>query len=125
MLIGGAGLLLGSAVYSIVENADEGVEVAITKGLDRLLLTFILVELLGAVRATIREHKLIAEPFLIVGMIAVIKEIVVVLIDAKDKYGKGDQFDDAMTELGVLAALVVAFGITGFLQRRKEREPQE
>lgn len=125
MLIGGAGLLLASAVYSIIENVDEGVEVAITKGLDRLLLTFILVELLGAVRATIREHKLIAEPFLIVGMIAVIKEIVVVLIGAKDQYGKGEQFDDAMTELGVLAALVVAFGITAFLQRRKEREPEE
>lgn len=114
-----------SAVYTIVQSADDGVEVAVTKGLDRLLLTFILVELLGAVRATIREHKLIAEPFLIVGMIAVIKEIVVVLVDAKDQYGKGEQFDDAMTELGVLAALLVGLGITAFLQRRKEREPEE
>jgi len=65
----------------------EGVEEAVKATLDLLLLVFIFVELLGAVRTTIRERKLVAEPFLIIGIIASIKEIVVVSISAKDNFG--------------------------------------
>ena len=45
--------------------------------LDTLLLVFIVVELLFAVRITIAKRELIAEPFLLVGIIASIREIVV------------------------------------------------
>jgi hypothetical protein len=40
---------------------------AATKRLSVLLLVFVFVELLGAVRVTIRERQLITEPFLLVG----------------------------------------------------------
>jgi len=125
ILVGGAVLLLGAAGYSLATGLDEGVEAAVANSLDRLLLVFILVELLGAVRATIREHKLLAEPFLIVGLIATIKEIIVVLIDAKQLYGQHDKFRDSMTELGAIACLILVIAIASFLLRRKEREPRE
>lgn len=125
LLVGGALVLLASGAHTMVTTLDDGVEIAITKTLDRLLLVFILVELLGAVRVTIREHKLLAEPFLIVGLIATIKEIIVILIDAKDLYGEGDRFEDSMTELGIIACLVLVIAIAAFLLRRKEREPEE
>src|SRR3979409_775923 len=48
--------------------------------LDGLLLVFIFVELLYAVRSCLRSHEIVAEPFLIVGILAGIKEIVVLSV---------------------------------------------
>jgi uncharacterized membrane protein (DUF373 family) len=93
--------------------------------LDLLLLVFIVVELLFAVRITIARRELIAEPFLLVGIIASIKEIVVLSVKAADEVGKGPTFTDSVWEIGVLGILVVVFGGTAWLLRRKEREPTE
>ena len=85
---------------------------------------FILVELLGAVRATVAERQLVAEPFLIIGIIASIKEIV---CRASLKAGslEGEAFEDAMLEIGVLGVVVLLLAASSFLVRRKEREPTE
>ena len=120
----GAIALLVQAIVALATGVAEGVEEAVKKTLDLLLLVFILVELLGAVRTTVNERKLVAEPFLIVGMIATIKEVVVAAIDAKDLIGK-PEFGDAMIEIGALAGLLVALAIASFLMRLKEREPEE
>ena len=64
--------------------------------LDTLLLVFIVVELLFAVRITIARRELIAEPFLLVGIIASIKVIVVLSVKAADEIGTGTPFSDAM-----------------------------
>jgi uncharacterized membrane protein (DUF373 family) len=93
--------------------------------LDILLLVFIVVELLFAVRTTVEKRELVAEPFLLVGIIASIKEIVVLSVEAAGVLGKGDQFRDRVIEIGVLGLLVVLLGVTSFLLRRKEREPDE
>jgi uncharacterized membrane protein (DUF373 family) len=93
--------------------------------LDTLLLVFIVVELLFAVRITIARRELIAEPFLLVGIIASIKEIVVLSVKAADEIGTGTSFSDAMWEVGVLGVLVLLLGATALLLRRKEREPGE
>ena len=122
----GAGALLVNAATTLVTELLHDTEEAVKSVLDLLLLVFILVELLGAVRTTLRERKLLAEPFLVVGMIASIKEIVVVSISAKDSFGAADSnFEDAMVEIGVLAALLVALALAVFLTRLKEREPEE
>ncbi|MTD14801.1 hypothetical protein GIS00_12705 [Nakamurella sp. YIM 132087] len=93
--------------------------------LDLLLLIFIVVELLYAVRTTIARRELIAEPFLIVGIIASIKEIVVLSVKAAEDVGKGAEFSDSMREIAILGALVLVLGLTAWLLRRKEREPDE
>ena len=126
LLVIGAGALLVTAASTLVTGLLEDSEEAVKGVLDLLLLVFIMVELLGAVRTTLRERKLLAEPFLIVGMIASIKEVVVVSISAKDSAGAGDgKFEDAMLEIGLLAALLVALAFAMFLSRLKEREPEE
>jgi LPXTG-motif cell wall-anchored protein len=109
--------------WELVQHLDEGTLDAVTGALDGMLLVFILVELLGAVRATVRERKLVAEPFLVVGIIASIKEIVVVSLKAGDQ--KGEAFTDSMTAIAVLAGVTLLLGLTSFLVRRKEREPEE
>ncbi len=126
LLIAGAVAVLASLGYHLVQDVQKGTEKAITATLDGLLLVFILLELLAAVRATMIERKLVAEPFLVVGIIASIKEIVVVSLEAKDDRGaSGDVFDNAMTEIGVLAGVVLLLSLASFLVRRKEREPEE
>ncbi len=92
--------------------------------LDSLLLVFIVVELLYAVRATIAERQLVAEPFLLVGVIASIKEIVVLSVKAAELLGE-PEFSDAAWEIGILGGLVLALGFTAWLLRLKEREPDE
>lgn len=124
ILIAGALMLLGKAVYDLTKVPHEGVKDAVTTTLDTLLLGFILVELLGAVKATMTERKLIAEPFLLVGIIASIKEIILIGSEV-DFARRQPQFENAMIQIGVLGALVVGLSLATLLLRRKEREPSE
>ena len=98
---------------------------AATELLSVLLLVFVFVELLGAVRVTIRERRLIAEPFLLVGIIASIKEIVVIAGAETEPEDEWQAFVEAMIEIGVLAGVILVLAISTLLLRRKEREPSE
>src|SRR5688572_30401030 len=125
VLIGAAVILIGQSVYRFVDSVGDGVVDAARQLLDTLLLTFIFVELFGAVRATLREQRLIAEPFFLVGIIAAIKEVVL-LIGTKDLSDKGSQlFRQGMIEVGVLAAIVGVLTLCTFVMRRSRREPAE
>ena len=125
LLAGGAVLVLAVVAWHLAKDLGDGVEKGVTTALDGLLLVFILLELLAGVRATMKERKLVAEPFLIVGIIASIKEIVVLSVKAADDIGTGEAFRDQMWEIAVLGAVVVLLGATAWLLRRKEREPGE
>lgn len=126
LLVAGAATVLVATGYAFVRDLDEGATHAVQAALDGLLFVFILLELLAGLRATMIERQLVAEPFLVVGIIASIKEIVVTALEAKDLKGKpGEAFDHAMTEIAVLGGLVLLLALAGFLIRRKEREPDE
>lgn len=126
VLLAGAVAVLGSIGYHLVEDLGGGVDDAVTEALDGLLLVFILLELLAATRAIMAEHSLVAEPFLIVGIIASIKEIVVLALIAQEELGRpGDGFEHALAEIGVLGIIVILLAVAMYLVRRKEREPQE
>jgi uncharacterized membrane protein (DUF373 family) len=114
-------VVLIDAGFTLAQESSDDVTSAVETTLSSLLIVFILVELLGAVRATIKERKLIAEPFLLVGVIASIKEIIVVGGIA----GKDMTVEDAMLKIGVLGAVILALSLAAFLLRRKEREPDE
>ncbi len=125
ILIGGALVLLVESIVVFFETLDDGVVAAATETLSILLIVFIFVELLGAVRVIIREQRLIAEPFLLVGIIAAIKEIVVVAGAESPTDGDFAEFRDAMVEIGVLAGIVLLLAIAALLLRKREREPSE
>ena len=121
ILVGSALAVLLDAAYSFATGAPDNLRKAIESTLDALLIVFILVELLGAVRETLSERKLVAEPFLLVGIIAAIKEIVVVASFS----GKKDNIEGAMLEIGILGAVIIGLSVATWLLRRKEREPDE
>jgi len=120
-LIGCAFAVLGSTINKLLTKGGDGIIAAMEATLDSLLIVFILVELLSAVRSTLTERKLLAEPFLLVGIIATIKEIVVVSAFAE----KGRDVEKSMLEVGVLGAVLVGLALSSFVLRRKEREPEE
>lgn len=130
--LGIAALLLLASVALLIVAARDLLEVVdnfgsdpIVEVLDSLLLLFILVELLSAVRITIVKRDLVAEPFLLVGIIASIKEIVVLSVKAAEDIGAGSTFRDQLWQIGVLGVVVLLLGTTAWLLRIKEREPQE
>lgn len=125
LLVATAVVLLIQAASALIEIRDSSVQDAAVEVLDTLLLVFIVVELLFAVRVTLVKRELLAEPFLIVGVIASIKEIVVLSVKAAEQVGKGAKFDDQLKEIAVLGVLVFLLGVTAWLLRLKEREPDE
>ena len=130
--LGIAALLLVACVVLLAVAAKDLIDVfgdfatnPVVEALDTLLLLFILVELLSAVRITIAKRELVAEPFLLVGIIASIKEIVVLSVKAAESIGEGPNFRDHLWEIGVLSVVVLLLGATAWMLRIKEREPQE
>jgi hypothetical protein len=77
------------------------------------------------VRTILSKREVVAEPFLVVGIIASIKEIIVLSVEAADFVGKEERFTHAIVEVGVLGLLVLALALAAILLRAKEREPQE
>lgn len=118
-------LLVGATRQLFTISGDEGIQGAAVEVLDDLLLVFIVVELLFAVRSTLVKRELLAEPFLLVGIIASIKEIVVLSVKAADQVGNNEPFTNQLREIGVLGVLVLLLGVTAWLLRLKEREPDE
>ncbi len=113
--------LFGYVVYDFVSKMGGGdVTAKILALLDGLLLVFIITELIHTVRAVIDERVLVAEPFLIVGIVAAIRRLVVVSAEAKDLMGK-PEFGDAMTEIGILTGTVVVLALAIFLLRNTTR----
>jgi uncharacterized membrane protein (DUF373 family) len=114
-------LLFGYAVYHFATHATEGdLTKQILTLLDNLLMVFIVTELIHTVRAVIDERVLVAEPFLLVGIVAAIRRLVVVSAEAKDLLGK-PEFPDAMLEIGVLTGSVVVLAAAIFLLRNTTR----
>ncbi len=116
LLVGLAAALLVSGVVRYAPGVVSFTSAAGTQSvpkaavdlLDRILLVLILVEIVHTVVLSLREHRLAAQPFIVVGLVAVIRRILFMLSDES-------HVNDA--ELGLLIAMVVAF-IAGLIAIR-------
>src|SRR5207245_4052849 len=85
--------------------------------LNQLLIVLMLVEILHTVRISIRSHVLVTEPFLVVGLIAYIRRILLITLEAATltkegvwvSEGASNIFHSSMTERGLLPVLVLIF----------------
>jgi len=126
LLAAGALVLTAKAVLELVKGAQEDSPGALIDTLDAILLVFIFVELLYAVRITLKERQIVAEPFLVAGILVCIKEIIVLAVKSPTEYiAKGPEFARAMVEVGLLGALVLVLSAAAVVLRRKEKEPEE
>ena len=93
--------------------------------LDHLLIVLMLVEILHTVSISIRSHILVTEPFLVVGLIASIRRILVITLEASTLTKGGSWSADgksifraSMMELGLLGILILILVFSITLLRR-------
>ncbi len=110
-----AAVLIVSGVAGFISAVGHSVLGAATALLDRVLLVLILVEVVHTVVLSLRAHRLAAQPFIVIGLVAVIRRILLLL--------SSDTKID-VPELGVLIAMVVAF-VAGLIAVSRFEKPQE
>jgi uncharacterized membrane protein (DUF373 family) len=112
-------LLFDSALLFVRGLRTTSLASGVINLLDRILLVLMIVEILYTVQVSFRDHVLTPEPFLIVGLIAATRRILVITAEFSELLEKGDQaFRNAMVELGLLTFLVVAM-VASLLMLRK------
>jgi hypothetical protein len=87
-----------------------------------------IIEILHTVRVSFRSGALVCEPFLIVGLIASIRRVLVITLEtsrvnATSRWSPDAQrlLESSMLELGVLGGLILVMVISIVLLRRSER----
>lgn len=121
VLLAGSVSLIVAQVNVMFRLRSQPASTIMLEVLDGLLLIFIFVELLYAVRTSLRSHEIVAEPFLIVGILACIKEIVVLSVEAAKLLPKGPEFSRAIVQVGVLGGLTLVLAIAIFVLRVERR----
>jgi uncharacterized membrane protein (DUF373 family) len=114
LLVGGA-IDLGRAVTKGVDTR------AIVSLLDVILLALMVIELLYTVQVSFRAHALVAEPFLLVALIATVRRILVLTAEFGAQVKPNDaQFRQVMLELALLTVLVFVLVASVVILRRNE-----
>jgi uncharacterized membrane protein (DUF373 family) len=120
--VGSAALALWGAVKA---HGDVDSLVAM---IDRLLFVLMVIEILHTVRVSFRSGKLVCEPFLIVGLIASIRRVLVITLESSQANQPGKWTPDSqqvlnasMLELMVLGALILVMVISIYMLRRSDR----
>ncbi len=115
----GLGLLLAYSAAALLFTGAKALWLSVLAGapvgaiidlLDRTLLILMTVELLYTVQISFRAHALVPEPFLVVGLIAATRRILVVTAEFSRLVDKPDpgEFRNSMIEIAVLTAMVLA-----------------
>jgi phosphate starvation-inducible membrane PsiE len=113
-LLGTVTLALGQAL--LAANLSE----KIVGLLDQVLLILMIVEILYTVQVSFREHILVAEPFLIVGLIAAVRRVLILTAEfSKPAEVVEAAFRNAMVELGLLTVLILALVFSLFLVKKQ------
>src|ERR1700716_2458260 len=82
--------------------------------LDKALVLFIVAVLLHSVRITIQSRTLDAGPFLVIGLIAGIRRVLIVTAQAERSF----QWNPQGMELLILTTLVLVMAVTVYVWRR-------
>ncbi len=117
--IASAGSLLWRAI------GFQGESGSLLAAIDRLLFVLMVVEILHTVRVSFRDGTLVCEPFLIVGLIASIRRVLVITLESSQANEPGRWtaespliLHSAMLELSVLGGLILVMVISIYLLRR-------
>jgi uncharacterized membrane protein (DUF373 family) len=102
VLIALAAVLLVSGIVDFLDGSSGSISAAAPVLLDRVLLVLILVEIVYTVVLSLQSHRLVAQPFIVVGLIAVIRKILLVLSPGQDTKVTNSQ-------LALLIAMVAVF----------------
>jgi uncharacterized membrane protein (DUF373 family) len=121
------GLILLDTVKGFLDGVSDGdgsLELGL-RVLDRILLMLIIAELLYTLQLVIARGEIAAEPFLFIGIIAVVRRVVVITAETEKLPEGGRALTNFLLELGLLSLLVIAFGLAIYLIRKGAAEERE
>ena len=136
LVYAGLGILLAIAALTLLAVAVKSLASAlltralpgqVVSFLDQILLILLIVELLYTVQVSFREHGLLAEPFLVVALIAVIRRILVLTAELpKLPEAGGAVFSHALLELALLTVMIFVL-VASFimLQKQTKQKPHD
>jgi len=113
-LVAVAVLLLYSSMHDLNEAVHRGpgeIEGKAINILNTVLLVMMTIEIVYTVAISLKSHTLDAEPFLIIGVIAGIRRMLVITATSAQLEAQSGQFHNMLVELGLLAATVVALAV--------------
>jgi hypothetical protein len=126
------GVVLGmsdTAILLMHTIEAKGTSDSLVISIDHLLFVLMVVEILHTVRVSFRSGTLVAEPFLVVGLIASIRRVLVITLESSQvtEYGKWTPDSQAhlnasMLELLVLGGLILVMVFSIYLLRRGRHE---
>jgi uncharacterized membrane protein (DUF373 family) len=132
----GLGVLLAAGALALLISAFRSSVVAIFSHsfasqvvglLDQILLVLLIIELLYTVQVSFREHGLLAEPFLVVALIAVIRRVLVLTAEVPKLPQAGEEvFRHALLEMALLTVMIaVLVGSLVVMQWQARRHGQD
>lgn len=123
LLAAGALILLGAAAWFLYNSIFSGeIRENIVDLLDQILLILMVLEILYTVQVSFREHTLSPEPFLVVGLIAAVRRVLIITAEfSKPEEVLEAAFRNAMMELGLLTVLILSLVLS--LQLLKRQSP--
>ena len=124
---------IGSTGWSLWTAVQAwGTDNSLVLTIDRLLFVLMVIEILHTVRVSFRSGTLVPEPFLIVGLIASIRRVLVITLELSQvnqpgKWTPTSQgvFDASMLELAVLGGLILIMVISIFVLRLSKHRAAE
>jgi uncharacterized membrane protein (DUF373 family) len=108
----------GEVAHEIAAGVQSGGVESALKILDRVLLIFIIAELIYTLRISLARSQLILEPFLIIGLVAVVRRILIATAQVEQWLVAGRDISPLLYELGALAGLVLSLAIALSLARK-------
>jgi uncharacterized membrane protein (DUF373 family) len=113
-------LIVVGAAYDVavgIKDNKGAVSIAVSL-LDRILLALIVAELLHTLRYVVLRGEIVVEPFLFVGLIAVVRRILIVTAGLENQPLSGRSLTNELLELGLLGLLTLALALAIYLVRR-------
>jgi uncharacterized membrane protein (DUF373 family) len=120
LLLAAATLVLVGTVSGLVGSIrthQSAVNIGVVL-LDHILLTLIVAELLHTLRFVVLRGEIVVEPFLFVGLIAVVRRILIVTAELERQAPGGRTLTNQLLELGLLGVLTLALSVAIYLVRR-------
>jgi Phosphate-starvation-inducible E family len=124
LTIAAALLLVGTAndLRNAVGGGQSSVDVGVLV-LDRILLMLIVAEFVYTLGLVVHTHRLSAEPFLYIGLIAVVRRTLIVTASIESLPPGGRALTNLLLQLGLLSLLALSLAVAIFLVRRSGQEP--
>lgn len=117
----GAVVLSATAILEFPNYLSQtDAQTAVLRVLEQLLLVIMLIEIIHTVGISLKSRRLQCEPFLIVGVIAAVRRMLIITAEAaKPTPDEFEQFRLMMFELGILTFMILSLTIGITILRRK------